>query len=244
MTKECIDEFLAKNESIIQDIKRVAKNYFITDFIKSEKVIQEYFESGILPDNKRISGCIYNIREGYFRLDIESVERRLTIEYMEFLHDIMMRGEIDKVFYIVAYFYLTLCKQLGYQLTVANNAPFPFLGKEMSPLAKKNYESFNKIREDRLYGIVRHFYVKDLEYYNNCYWECGYHHHACKHFSLLQELTGIEVVVNRNEFCYEFECLLKLFIFEYRAIYTTEHLYLYMDHEVKDRIKRSCELNI
>lgn len=39
MTKECIDDFLAKNESVAQDIKRIAENYLIADFVKTEKVI-------------------------------------------------------------------------------------------------------------------------------------------------------------------------------------------------------------
>lgn len=243
MTKECIDDFLTKNESVVQNIKRLAEKYSVEDFVKAEKLILEYFETGVSLENQRISGCIYNVRNNSFRLNIESVESRLTIEYMEFLHDILTtREEIDKVFYILAYHYLTLCKQLGYQLTVADNAPFPFFGKRMSPLAKANYNSFKKIFEDRLYGVARCFDEDDLVYYNQCYRECGDHHHACKHFSLLKELVGFEFVVSKYEFCYEFERALNLFVFQYRAIYTTERLHMYMDREAKERTRRNCGL--
>ena len=98
MTKECIDDFLAKNESVAQDIRRIAENYSVADFVKTEKVIWEYFETGVEPEHLRMEGCMYDVRNGYFRLDIESVERRLTIEYMEFLHNILANQEdIDKV---------------------------------------------------------------------------------------------------------------------------------------------------
>ena len=243
MTKECIDEFLAKYESVVQNIRSIAVNYSIEDFVKAEKPILEYFETGVALENQGISSCIYNVRKGYFRLDIESVESRLTTEYMEFLHDILTtREEIDKVFYIVAYHYLMLCKQLGYQLTVADSAPFPFFGKEMSPLAKTNYNSFKKMSVDGLHRVMRHFDESDLVYYNQCYRECGNHHHACKHFSLLQELVDFEFVVNKYEFCYKFERALNLFVFQYRVIYTTEQLYLYMSREAKERTKRKCGL--
>lgn len=243
MTKECIDKFLMKEESIAREIKNIAENYTIEDFVKAEKTIQEYFETGIEPENVRIEGCIYDIRKGYFRLNIESVEQRLTIEYMEFLMDLLtMQEEIDKVFYIVAYHYLSLCKQVGYQLTEANNAPFPFLGDKMSPLAKTNYRSYQKIVDDRLYQVVRHFSESDLSYYNYCYRECGYHHHACKHYSLLQELVSFEFVVDRYEFRYEFERALKLLVFQYRAIYTTERLHIYIGPETKERIAKKCGL--
>lgn len=196
------------------------------------------------PEFQRMEGCIYDLRNDYFRLDIESVERRLTIEYMEFLQDILAtQEEIDKVFYIVAYHYLALCKQLGYQLTGASDAPFPFLWDEMSPRAKINYEAYRMIFENGFYKVVKRFDEHDLVFYNQCYCEFGAHHHACKHFSLLEELVGFDFVVNRYEFCYVFERALKLLIFQYRAIYTTEQLHVYMGREVKDMVREKCGLN-
>ena len=52
MTKECIDEFLEVNESIAQFIKRIAVKYSIADFVKIEKIIQEYFETGVALGNQ------------------------------------------------------------------------------------------------------------------------------------------------------------------------------------------------
>lgn len=34
VTKESVDEFLAENERIAQNIKRIAENYSMTDFVK------------------------------------------------------------------------------------------------------------------------------------------------------------------------------------------------------------------
>lgn len=239
MTKEVIDDFLSENEQLKQRIKRISQNYSISDFVKATEIIRDYIQNKESENVHGIWGCLYNIRKGYLRLDIESVESRLTNEYLEYLREILMSEEdIDKVFYIVAYHYLTLAKQLGYQLTGANNhdAPFSFMGDEMSPFAETNYKKLCKIFDDRLFGIVNYFNKEDLIYYNKVYRELGYTHHATKHFSLIEYLEGFAYVLSSYEFDFEFEKALELFIFRYRAIYTEERLHLYMRREVKDKV--------
>lgn len=239
MRKEDIDEFLSEREQIKQRINRISENYSISDFVKVTEIIRNYLQNKELEKVDCIWGCIYNVRKGYLRLDIESVESRLTKEYLDYLREILMSEEdIDKVFYVVAYHYLTLAKQLGYQLTAANNynAPFSFMGDKMSPLAETNYNKIYKLFDDRLFGIVNLFDKKDLIYYNKVYRELGYTHHATKHFSLIEYLEGFAYVLSSYEFDFEFEKALELFIFRYRAIYTEERLHLYMRREVKDKV--------
>ena len=184
MTKEYVDEFLDKNEKISQDIKRISENYSIADFVKVTEPVREYVQGSKNTKVECISGCICNIRKGQLRLDIDSVESRLMSEYLDYLMNILMvQEEIDKVFYIVGYHYLTMLKQLGYQLTVGKDAPFPFWGKEMSTLAKNNYKNLYEKKEGKLYSIINYFREDDLCFYNNVYRECGYSYHATKHFS-------------------------------------------------------------
>ena len=236
LKKECVDEFLFEDELMIKSIKRISKNYSIADFVKVSEAISNYLQNSTTTKMESISGCMYNIREGYLMLDGESVERRLTNEYLDYLLDVLMiEREADKVFYIVAYHYLALMKQLGYQLTSANNAraPFPFYGKEMSPLAKTNYINLYEKMEYGLYGIMNRIYEDDLTLYNKVYRKFGNVHHSTKHFSLIENLEGFVRIVNRMEFDYEFEKVLNLFVFKYRAIYTNEKLHSYMYHEMK-----------
>jgi hypothetical protein len=150
-----------------------------------------------------------------------------------------VKETIDKNFYIVAYHYLTLCKQLGYQLTAANDAPFCFIGEEMSPLAKENYKKYEEISGNRLYRLLPFFTEDDLVYYNTFYRECGYSYHSTKHFSLIEYIMGFDNIVSEYEFDNRFEQMLDLFVFRYKAIYTTEQLITYMCSDVKDKIKKS-----
>lgn len=160
-------------------------------------------------------------------------------EYLEYLMSILLANEeADKVFYIVAYHYLTMLKQLGFQLTVANNVPFPFIGAEMSPLAKSNYKKLHEKVESNLYTLVSHLYEDDLTYYNKAYRECGYLHHATKHFSLIENMVGFVHAVSRYEFDYEFEKALNLLVFKYRAIFTNQRLHMYMYRENREKIIR------
>ena len=237
MTRECVDEFLAENEKIAQAIKRIAENYSVADFVKVAEPVRAYVQDSENKKVDHISGCICNIRKGYLHLDMDSVEGRLTREYLEYLMEILTeKEEIEKVFYIVAYHYLTMLKQLGYQLTAASNAPFYLFGEEMCPLAKKNYKILYEKMEGNLFALVSHLYEDDLLYYNKVYRECGYSHHATKHFSLIENMVGFVHAVNRYEFDYEFEKALDVFIFKYRAIFTNQRLHVYMYREDREKV--------
>lgn len=239
MRKEIIDDFLSDNKEIKQKIKIISEKYNMSDFVKVTEDARDYLRKVDTASVDGVYGCICNIRKGYMRLDMESVERRLTNEYLDYLIEIIqLDEEIDKVFYIVAYHYLTLTKQMGYQLTGDNNleAPFIFLGNEMSSRGKRNYSKLGEIYDGSLSGIIDYVTEDDIKYYNKVYREFGYTHHATKHFSLIEDLLGFVKMIGMYKFDYEFEKVLNLFIFEYRAIYTGEMLHLYTSRDKKDKI--------
>ena len=131
-----------------------------------------------------------------------------------------------------------MLKQLGYKLTsdYNSNAPFPFHGDEMSPLAKSNYKKLYEKMDRELYTVINHFWEEDLIYYNKVYREFGYSHHATKHFSLIENMVGFVHAVSRYEFDYEFEKALNLFVFKYRAIFTNQRLHMYMYREDREKV--------
>lgn len=236
--KEYIDDFLKNNEKIAKEIKDLSKHYCISDFVKVQDTCKEYFETGKESEIKGVYGCIYQERDKYLRLDVESPERRLTEEYLEFLHNLLTDKEVtDKVFYIVAYHYLSLGKHMGFQLSAANNAPFPVENKkELFPLGKTNMKKLKDVTEGRLFSIVGYFSDSDILYYHNMYSEFGYHHHATKNFSLLAKLDEFHLIVNKYDFGYRVRDSIDLFVFRYKAIFTTDRLHMYMFREVKEKI--------
>ena len=239
MTREEIDAFLLNEKDMDQVIRNIAKKYRITDFVKVTKPINESLKGKILSNDNQIYGCLYNERDDYFLLDGDSVEQRLTRQYMELLYDIIFaKEEIDKIFYIISFHYLTLCKQLGYQLTNGHDAPFYFIGKEMSPLAKDNYKKYKEIYNNRLHTLFPYFNEDDLIFYNRAYRECGYHHHSTKHFSLIEYMVGFDKIIGKYEFDCKFEKMLDLFVFRYKAIYSTDRLRPYMFTDEKEKIKK------
>lgn len=241
MTRESIDEFLSKNEQIAQRIRRISEEYALSDFVKVVELVRERLKNSTASTLNCIFGCIYDIRKGHLRINVESVESRLTNEYLEYLLRILEREEVsDKVFYIVAYHYLTLAKQLGYQLTATHNsaAPFRFVGNEMCTLAKKNYAKLQELFDEGVFAVLNYFDEEDIKYYNKIYSECGYNHHAVKHFSLIENMMGFASIVSRYKFEYEFKKVLDLFVFHYRAIYTDERMHSYMYQETKEKVIR------
>lgn len=237
MIRGFIDECLSKHEELADNIKEISKQYTLADFIKVDKFCEEHFQNNGKDIEKVIQGCMYCERERKLFLDFDKVEGRLAKEYMEFLHDLSVeKGGNDKIFYIVAFHYLMLCKEWRYQLTIASNAPFPFFGNEMTPLAKRTYAQYEDFINDGLHIFVPTIFERDLQYYNTIYRELSYHHHATKHFSLLNRMVGCDVIVDSYKFNHLFKQLLDVFVFRYKAIYTTERLYLHMDGDTQERI--------
>jgi hypothetical protein len=50
---------------------------------------------------------------------------------------------------------------------------------------------------------------------------------------------GFDNIISKYEFDNRFEQMLDLFVFRYKAIYTTEQLGRYMYSDVKEKIKKS-----
>lgn len=239
MRKEEIDEFLEKNKEIGQSIEKIASRYSLADFVRADKPCKDYFENKEIEVGK-ITGCLYNERENYLLLEPNSVELRLRNEYMEFLVNLIKeKDENNKVFYIIAYHYLELCKQIGYWLIEANDSPFPFLGDKISPLGKSNYEEYKRLMNKEFCDVIPVIGMNDLEYYHKIFKNCGKHHHSKRYFSLIDYIIPCSYMVSRYDFDDEFERRLDLFVFRYKAIYTTEFLFVYMDRDSKEKVINS-----
>lgn len=240
MVREEIDQFLKDNQEIAREIEKIATKYTMTDFVKVGRECKDYFDNEGELEGAGIYGCLYNQREDHMLLDMDDVERRLVHEYMEFLYKIIKENDdTDKVFYIVAFHYLSLCKEIGYDLTESDRAPFPFLGEKISPLGKSNFEKYKEILNGGFINILSCIGIDDLAYYNKIYRNCGYHHHATKYFSLINFEIRSSCLISRYEFDYEFKRKLDIFVFRYKGIYTTERLWTYTDSETKKRVKES-----
>lgn len=239
--KQMIDDYLKDHKEITVDIEKIADNYQINDFVKVDKLSKAYFNGEKLPDDiKGIYGCLFSERENRLLLDADGPERRLVNEYMELIREVISaKDRSNSVFYIIAFHYLTLCKEWGYLLTEAQYAPFTFFGKEISPRAKRTYEKYLEIYNDDLRALLCRLSMNDLIYYNSIYREFGYYHHATKHFSLLNYMIGAESITNRLIFSNVLEKLLDVFIFRYKAIYTTEYLGIYTNSDIREKVIKS-----
>ena len=236
MTKEIIDEFMENSEEIKNRIKVISANYTINDFILFSNKTREYFKNFKICDCSILYGCIFDLRDRYLHVDTDSVESRLMKEYMELLSELLETdNNIDIVFYIVAYHYLALCKEIAYKLMIKDNAPFHSIGQELSPLAKKRLNKYKDFYNE-FYCLVDFFDEKDLEFYNAIFGKLIYHHHSVKHFSLLNYFFNMNIKISRSDFDDSFVNLLELYIFRYRAIYTEERLFAYMRSEIKEKI--------
>ncbi len=208
----------------------------------SEKASQ-YFKNHKNVNFSQLYGCIFDLRDRYLHVYIESVEARLMNEYMNLLSQLLEADDnTDIVFYIVAYHYLALCKEMAYEMTITDNAPFPFIGQELSPLAKERYKKYEVFFNEG-FCLIDYFNEKDLEFYNSLFWKLRYHHHSTKHFSLLEYLLNMKININRFAFNNSFVNLLELYIFRYRAIYTEERLFAYMSSETMENIINGLNIN-
>lgn len=221
----------------------ISANYNINDFVLFSKKASQYLGYHKNINSSHLYGCIFDLRDRYLRVDIESVESRLLKEYMNLLSQLLETVDnTDIVFYIVAYHYLALCKEMAYKLIIKDNAPFPFMGQELSPLAIKRFNKY-KAFFDESYYLIDYFDEKDLEFYNTLFWKLIYHHHSAKHFTLLEYLLNMNINISRFDFDNSFVNVLELYIFRYRAIYTEERLFTYMSSEAKEKIINELIIN-
>jgi len=203
MVKEDIDIILNEYPMIKTQIERLAQNYTLEDFILDNN-------NKIAMNNSDFQYSIYNIRERYTYDNSDMVRFRLGRLYVDFLHnEVLFENNIDKIFYIVAYHYLTLCQHFGYTLTLSDNVIFA---------SQKNYLQYLQIKEYLSYplsNLIPTINKEDCEFYEKCF-RIDKHHYATKYFSLLDELIGAPKIIDKWRFDYEFQKLLNLFVFEYR----------------------------
>ena len=161
--KQDIDDYLLLHPELKEKIEKRSKKYKLSDFVLVTESCKKHFETG-KENIDIIAGLIYESREDYFRIDVESPEARLSREYLEFMYYILINNEVEnKIFYILSYHFLCLGKDYGYKLTDGPSSPFPiFYGKGLTPLAKKRIEIWNS---DDLYlfkDLVSYFNEKDV----------------------------------------------------------------------------------
>jgi len=237
LTKEFIDEILRENEVISASIKKIAKHYSISDFVKATKNVLDYFVNDTELKDGILSGCIYNQRNGYLEMANDSTEIRLVEEYIEFLYELFeTKEDTDKVFYIVAYHYLLLGKQVGFNLTIKDCAMFPFWHDEITPLAKSRCNKMKSIVNCELYNIFPKLSEEDLKYYNHFHMITDCYHHATKQFSLIDRYDNFDFIGSRYFFDSKFKDALDLFVFRYKAIYANVMFHDYMQLSVIQQI--------
>lgn len=236
MNKEIIDEFLDKNVEIKEKIEKISASYNINDFVMLSKSVRDYYKYGKKCNGDHICGCIYEVRNQYLQLDVESVKARLRNEYMDFVIDLFEKADENSfALYIVAYHYLTLCEEMAFKYIISDRAPFPYIGEEVSPLAANRLKELKKLRCCEYGEMIEYTRDEDLTYYNMVFRNLRHHHHAIKHFSLMNYLIDMKLSIDRYYFDYSFINLLDIFIFRYRVIYT-EDLFVYITEERKQEI--------
>ncbi|EHR31817.1 hypothetical protein HMPREF9709_01806 [Helcococcus kunzii ATCC 51366] len=240
MLKQDIDNYLLQHTELKKRIEKISKKYKLSDFVLVTENCKKYFETR--EENiDRLTGVIYERREDNFRLDIKSSEARLSREYLGFIHYILINKEVDnKVFYILYYHFLCFGKDYGYKLTDSSNCPFPtFHSEGLSPLAKDRIEIWNNKDLHVFKDLVSYFYESDVLFFNDFYMNFSAHHHATKNFSLIVNLIGIPIFVNKHMFFDIVELLIDSFVFNYKAIFMTEALSIYSTNEQFDKVKNS-----
>lgn len=240
MRKEEIVAFLEENQEIAKSIEKMANRYSLTDFVKLDQECKDYFENEENEKIGKITGCLYNEREDRLLLESNLITPRLKEEYLKFLCNLIgEKNEDNKLLYIVAYHYLTMYKQIGYELVEANNSPSRFLGNKISRLGKINLDDYQKLFNESCSNIIPCIGINDLEYYHEIYTQLDWYDSSTKYFSLINSLLKFGCMVSKHDFDKEFKRRLDLFVFRYKAIYTTEFLFTYMDKESKEKVINS-----
>ena len=240
MTVETIKEFLDKESREAEYITKLSAQYSIDMFVKVDERVKAYIESGgktSIEGSRGAAGCVIDKLNKRLCLYGDTVEHRLTYEYMEYLMDVLLTEEsIDKTLYVVAYHYLAVINQQGYQLTVADNAPFSFWGTEMDPRCENQYKAYCDVNFGELHKMVPYIAKEDLLEWNRIFYQYGYENHATKHYSLLEYVVCGEKIIGKYELHCEFETMLNAFLFKYSAMYTAERICQYMPTKMEEEI--------
>lgn len=240
MTKETIDEFF-KNEKKERDyLFEISDQYNLNDFVKVNKDARECILKKYTPNIKSISGCIYNHRKGTLCLNTDSVEQRLTVQYLGFLFDIInLSDRSESVRYILAFHYIELVSELAYLLTVSNNAPFRFCYKEMLPWGKQNYKFYTEVFAGDLHGLLPYISEDTIIEYNRLFYQYSWQYHSAKHFSLMAYMLHQEKILGTYDLRNGFEDMISLFVFRYKALFSSERISPYMTSESETSIINS-----
>lgn len=236
--KVIIDEFLQNEKDAADFLDRFAGRYKLNDFVMVDRTTKEFLENREKEGFDVVYRCMYYCREKQLHLDYDSVESRLLSQYWDYLWEIMaLEEENEKVKYILAYHYLEMIEQWTFQLTISSDAPFLFGGTKISPRGKNAYKSYEEIK----YGIFRDMlpYIseKSLEKYTKMFYQYCHEYHTVKHYSLMEYVLKNEKIFNIEwDLEREFRNMLDLFVLRYKAVFTTETLYLYMSGSDREKV--------
>ncbi len=238
VTKEIIDEVLTNHEDIKQSLLLIAKKYRVKDFVLMSRQAKDYF-NGCLTADIDIYAYLLNQREKYLLINTDRVEERLLKEYIGFIGSLIKTCDEDNiVFYIIAYHYLMMCKEIAYILLKSKNSPFPSLAWELSPRGKEKLNKYRDTLSDIGYHGFDLFSERDLLFYNSIFYELKCHSSQTKQFSILAYYLEMITKINQYRFNDSFICIVDLFIFRYRVIYTEKQLGLYAgDKEMMEIIR-------
>lgn len=233
---ETITEFLNNESQMAKRINNLVPFYNTSDFIKVDKSIYNYDRKTVEISKGTVYGCLYNTRRKELDFGVDNVEGRLMREYLDYLIDVICSKEdIEKVQYILAYHYLTMVKQRGYQLTVESQAPFAYSGNDITPWGRDNFVKYKGAYYGSMKSLLPYLTEEKIKNYNRIFFQYRYHDWAVKHFSLAEYKLNCETI---DEDCFDdgFERLINNFIFKYRAAFTQSDIYEWMPTEEKNEV--------
>lgn len=237
MYKELIEEYLSNEELDREYIERLASKYSLNEFVQTDQYVKAYLNGTAGSFDKRIAGCLLMCREGHFYFSADHAEQRLIIEYLDFMMEILaVREKVNCVQYIITFLYLTYIQQIGYMLTETDMAPFQLWNDKFTLYGEKNYEQYKEMRYSSLHEMITYISEEDIIADNRLLYQYRWQHHAVKHFSLLEKILQREHIYGSFEQKLEFEGMLDLFLFRYRAIFSTERMYEYMNYDLQAEI--------
>lgn len=243
ITKELIDRVLAKYEDIRKSVSLISRKYEFKDFILLSRRARDYFIEGQSIDIS-INGCLLDNRDKILLDNNDRVAGRLQQEYVSFLAELMRFEDEDNiVFYIIAYHYLLICKEIAYKLSISKSAPFPNEGYKLSKVAADKIKKYRDALHDIGYSGFDFFTEKDLLFYNSIFFELKCHSSATKYYSILDYYLDMRISINRYKFDDAFIQMIDLFIFRYRVVYTDKKLKqcIYDDIDEKEIISELTE---
>ena len=233
-----IDEFLQneKDESVF--LKKLSTRYSLRDFVMVDNNIKEILGGKEIDGCDSVNGSLFDYRAKRLCLDDDSVERRLSYQYLDFIWCLLeLKEDVNIVLYILTYHYLAMIKQIAFQLIIMDRAPFSFNGDKISPLGKENYELYKEFHYGKFGDLTPYIPEECLEKYNDIFYKYRCDHHAIKHYSLLEYMLQHEEICGCGfELGSEFVRLLNSFVAQYKAIFSTEKIWAYMFASVEEKI--------